>query len=94
MSKLITKEYALELVNELVEKRAKILDVGCADGEFEHQLREEGYFDITGIDKENCDISKNIPMSDKLFDVVTAWEVFEHLENPQQAVREVYFINA
>ena len=89
-SQVLRKNYALNLVRDLMTEKAKILDVGCGSRELEKQLREKGYSKVLGIDKEDADICKEIPFENESYNLVTAWEVFEHVENPRQAVREVH----
>jgi 2-polyprenyl-3-methyl-5-hydroxy-6-metoxy-1,4-benzoquinol methylase len=37
-----------------------------------------------------CDVQKNLPFKDRVFDVVTCFEVLEHLTNPLRAIRNMY----
>jgi ubiquinone/menaquinone biosynthesis C-methylase UbiE len=83
---------------------AKILDLGPASGAFAAQIAQEGYKTIYGIDIDNylrpqnralfkefkiADLSwEKLPWVDKFFQIVTAWCVFPHLENPFHAIRE------
>lgn len=89
----------------VADKNAKILDFGVGSGAFLKSIYDRGYHDLSGCDIDNYlapevkplvedfktfDASfAKFPWADKFFDVVTAWEVFEHLENPHQALREV-----
>lgn len=82
----------------------KILDYGVAGGLFPGQLHERGFRNVYGSDiddylsEENkkfikefktADLSYDkIPWPDNYFDIVTAWCVLPHLENPHHAVRE------
>ena len=71
---------------EKVLPEGKVLDAGCGGGKFERQAVE---YDITGIDRET-DITKRLMFPDDTFDAITAWEVFEHVENPRASARELY----
>jgi ubiquinone/menaquinone biosynthesis C-methylase UbiE len=83
----------------------KMLDVGPGNATFAEQLRELNYHNIYGVDIDNyvpdehkhlfvkfetADLNLDkIPWQDESFDVVTAWCVLPHLENPFHCVREI-----
>ena len=82
------------------DKKCNILDVGCGGGILSESLHKLGH-NVTGIDanpnsiriaKEHCkDIEYlNIDVSklDKSFDVVVSMEVLEHVDNPNEFVKE------
>ncbi len=87
------------------DKNTKILDFGVGSGAFLKSIHESGYRNLSGCDIDDYLASEvkplirefktfdasfgKFPWPDQSFDVVTAWEVFEHLENPHQALREV-----
>lgn len=82
----------------------KILDYGAASGAFAAQLGEKGFREIYGLDLDNYLSEKNsklvkefkivdlnldsLPWPDNYFQVVTAWCVLPHLENPHHCIRE------
>ena len=86
-------------------KEMKILDLGAAGGFFTNQLYDEGYHNIYAMDvdeyipiepksklKEFKTADLNIdklPWPDSQFDLVTAWCILPHLENPFHCAREV-----
>lgn len=81
------------------------LDVGCAYGYAVGILESFGY-DACGIDiskysvkqaKENhsadlvvCDVQKGFPFKNGIFDLVTCFEVLEHLRNPLEAIKNMF----
>lgn len=90
------------------DKNARVLDFGSGSGAFGGIIHGMGYKDIFSCDIDNYlaegikpffkDFRKldssfdRFPWPDDFFDVVTAWEVFEHLENPHHALREIHRI--
>lgn len=87
-------------------KLAHLLDVGCAGGLFIGQLQQDGYNQISGsdifdygvsdvgwrgVEVKMCDFSlEKLPWPDNHFDAITAWEVMEHVENPNFFIRELH----
>ena len=82
----------------------RLLDVGCAMGDFLALARDEG-FEVTGvevassaadhvrdklgIEVHNCDLpTAGLPPSS--FDIITLWDVIEHLTNPHPTLREAF----
>ncbi|MBA7492174.1 methyltransferase [subsurface metagenome] len=80
-------------------KKNKILDVGCGLGETSRKLSVFGQ--VVGIDSSPEAIKlglkraiimniNNLLFPKNSFDVVTAFDVLEHLENDQKAIKEVF----
>jgi 2-polyprenyl-3-methyl-5-hydroxy-6-metoxy-1,4-benzoquinol methylase len=70
--------------------RGRLLDVGCARGEFLRYMRSRGW-DVVGLEAHAEDLPKDIPigrgwdapeLASGDFDAITAWSVFEHLHHP------------
>lgn len=88
------------------KSEVKILDCGTAGGGFVKDLHETGFGNMYGLDVDEylpherrkllkefktADLSFDpIPWPDNTFNIVTAWCVLPHLENPHNFVREVY----
>lgn len=83
-----------------------ILDCGTASGDFVRQMAEAGIENVYGLDIDDYINNENrrflkdfnivdlnyskIPYGDSFFDIITAWCVIPHLENPHNFIREVY----
>lgn len=70
-----------------------LLDAGCRTMALRSHLSGcKEYFGTDLIPSEGvlqCDLEKELPFEDGAFDVVTALDVLEHLDNPHAAVREL-----
>ncbi len=90
------------LMENLIDKNNKVLEVGCGRGEFyDYLLTKRSDVDYTGIDISKVAIDnhkarqklvfdgKKIPFPDKTFDRVISIEVMEHLDNPQEMASEM-----
>lgn len=77
----------------------RFLDIGTGTGEFAKLLKKAGATQIHGCDLgefnrpeflqfKRADLNETLPYGDSEFDVVTAIEVLEHLENPRKLIRE------
>ncbi|HLN46418.1 MAG: class I SAM-dependent methyltransferase [Chloroflexota bacterium] len=84
------------------------LDVGCAFGYGVHLMHQLGY-DAWGVDISRhalvqgrkrltdnvfvvCDSQKSLPFNEK-FNLVTCFEVLEHLRNPENALQNMYNVS-
>lgn len=84
-----------------------LLDVGCATGEFLQGMRRQGGWQVHGVEltPEVAQIARDRHQLDiftgtleqaaypaKRFDVVTLWDVLEHLYDPAATLREIHRI--
>ncbi|HCU07001.1 MAG TPA: class I SAM-dependent methyltransferase [Holosporales bacterium] len=100
--------YLVQKISPLVDKGAKILDIGSGYGSFVFEAIHHGY-DAYGIEIESFEheISKeraveelidpkrfaqgsalSLPYPDESFDMVSFWNVLEHISDYKQAIRE------
>lgn len=93
----------LNLVKKYIHQ-GKLLDIGCGYGHFLKEARDDG-FDVFGLDisKEAIkqlqkkysitgkagDVIENDLPSD-VFDVITAWDVIEHIQNPRKSLQDLF----
>lgn len=96
-------ERNLECIEDLVgDSRGKILDIGCGVGYFLRVARERGW-DVAGLDLDKAavdiacqhdidvrwEVADEMSFSDGEFDVVTLFNVIEHLPAPQMTLKEI-----
>ena len=81
------------------EPRGALLDVPAGEGALAARLIAAGFevtccdlypeiFRLAGVSIRQGDLNGDLPFDDQLFDYVTCLEGLEHIENPQQAIRE------
>jgi SAM-dependent methyltransferase len=79
--------------------RGRLLDVPAGEGALASRLIALGFatrccdlyteiFRLSDVEIRRGDLSKGLPYADAEFDYITCVEGIEHIENPQQAVRE------
>jgi 2-polyprenyl-3-methyl-5-hydroxy-6-metoxy-1,4-benzoquinol methylase len=80
-------------------ERGTLLDVPAGEGALAARLMRAGFevrccdlypqiFRLPGVEIKGGDLSATLPYADASFDFITCVEGLEHIENPQQAVRE------
>ena len=76
-----------------------LLDVPAGEGALAARLIDAGFdvsccdlypeiFRLEGVDIHGGNLDEELPFSDRSFDYITCLEGLEHIENPQQAMRE------
>ena len=87
---------------KLVNGRGLLLDVGCATGDFLQKFRDTTGWDVCGVEivPEAALIARNkglriidqeltqASLQADSYDVITLWDVLEHVENPKDTLEE------
>lgn len=76
----------LDFLQKHISKDDKILDLGV-ENPFSKILKEEG-FNVQNTSGEDLDINQSA-LREKNYDVLTAFEIFEHLLNPFTILSEI-----
>ncbi|WP_271423975.1 methyltransferase [Aequorivita sinensis] len=86
--KFPTKRYkhTLRFLNDVISKEEKILDLGVANP-FSEILTKEGY-NVTNTKGQDLDQETDVVKTDS-YDVVTAFEIFEHLVSPFNVIKDI-----
>jgi len=84
-----------------------LLDIGCAAGTFLLTMRKLGTWQVTGVEfsedvaavaRERYDLDvisgtlEETTFADEQFDVVTMWDVLEHVHDPMGTLKEIFRI--
>lgn len=84
------------------QQNGKLLDVGCATGSFLDFMKRRKGWDVYGIEMDPksahhvkslgipafCGAPEEAPFEENFFDVMTFWDVLEHLPYPRKALRK------
>lgn len=91
----------LDYIKKL-KKHGKVLDIGCATGEFLNFVKRYSNFEVLGIEvnekaanfgskKYNIEILadslENLQLPKKEFDIITLWNVIEHVPDPKNTFK-------
>jgi len=79
-------KHTLEFLEKVVAKNESILDLGVSNP-FSELLIKEGY-KVTNTGGEDLDIDTKVVESEE-YDVVTAFEIFEHLVAPYNVLKDI-----
>lgn len=91
-----------DFIEEKILKDDNVLDIGCGGGEVMKIFSDNGYKNVFGFDIDNYvkydeikgrvttgDLNfEKIPFEDGYFNLITCFQVMEHLENPFHFERE------
>ena len=92
----------LSSIEKHIELKGKLLDVGCATGHFLKIARERGW-EVKGVEISAFSVDQarkqyrldvqtgtleTVNLPDNFFDVVTMWDVLEHLPDPMKTITE------
>lgn len=97
--------YGLTFIESQTPKKGKVVDVGAGSGLFLRAARERGW-DVSGVEFNTKAVehirSLGIDVNDKpleegiyaddSIDLVTAWEVLEHINDPNTFVKQIKII--
>ncbi len=96
-----SKIKVLDALGFELKKNMKILDFGCGDGDLVQGLLDLG-FDAQGVDIQDSSAldsdhykkidtdTYRIPYDDNYFDYVFSTSVFEHVQNTEEALKEIF----
>lgn len=100
----MNKSFLLQLLEQ--NEKAKVLDIGCADGSFSRQVADRiGVEQIYGVEispryvYEACkkgvyvvlgDVDRGLPFKDDSFDIVFSNQVLEHVNSTDDFIKECY----
>jgi hypothetical protein len=79
-------KHTLDFLNEVISKDEKILDLGVSNP-FSEILSKEG-FNVTNTKGQDLDLETEVVKTND-FDVITAFEIFEHLVSPFNVLKDI-----
>ncbi len=96
-------EYCVDVLGALTPP-GELLDIGCGRGKFLQAAKDAGW-KVTGLEpaKEHADYANRVQgfnvlntsieqafLHQESFDVVTLWDVIEHLEHPKEILKKIF----
>jgi 2-polyprenyl-3-methyl-5-hydroxy-6-metoxy-1,4-benzoquinol methylase len=98
----VKDKYVYDFIDKNINLESNVLDIGCGGGDLLKKLKNSGYKNIYGFDIGNyvkfADIAdlikigdlnfEKIPFAENNFELITALNMLEHLENPLHFERE------
>ncbi len=105
-SKIYLDEINKELKNRIYPSGTNLVDIGCGIGYFLYIAKQNNY-KVLGIDiskwaskyaKEKFDIDViagnflEMNIKENEYDIVTLWQTIEHLPNPNDFIKKIFFI--
>lgn len=100
------RKYGLQKRCKIITKyvpNGRLLDVGCATGDFLSEMRFQTGWQVVGIEpghtaaayahnEEALDVVSGFlndpPFAKQSFDAITMWDVLEHVYNPREVIRQ------
>jgi 2-polyprenyl-3-methyl-5-hydroxy-6-metoxy-1,4-benzoquinol methylase len=97
--KNIALKNKLSLINDLLESKGKVLDIGAGVGDFLVTAHQNGWQTIGVEPNQNARkiaekkgvsfVDKTEDLPDNTFDIVTMWHVLEHVPNLENQLKEL-----
>jgi methionine biosynthesis protein MetW len=100
----LSRDFSLELLEQ--DEKARVLDIGCGDGEFTRQVANKTQSDKiygveispkyaeracqNGVNVVMADIDIGLPFEDTSFDIVVSNQVIEHVNSTDNFIRECH----
>ncbi len=98
--------YIIDVIEKIGDRKSKILDIGCGEGDVLLQLSEMGYTSLYGVDLSDEAVKRakelnpkinftvgdveQLPFDDEEFDVIVCSHSFHHYPDPALAMSEMY----
>lgn len=101
--RIITFERCMKFIEQYIPQQGKLLDIGTAGGTFLHVAKQHGW-DVSGVEpnawlcewgnkRYGLEIKPGILDDHRFparsFDVITLWDVLEHVSDPKKTLLEI-----